>query len=654
MNVINTNLNTVKNQLQNESAKFFKSETVNQFKNSITDAVKSNISSIASSIKTNSNMPETVADAVKNKLIQTNIKKDPTATSWYVLIMLILGFFMVYYYYYLQNNREKIKKTWSQRKCSPENLLIAGWFKPDSYKKSSFEYVYENFMECTENIIIKIIPIIFLPYQKIMVSFNKVFNDIVNLEFTLKFRSMDIRKQLYNYYSRLYRQIQTIFVPLQKLMNLFKDSVGKTQAVIIVAAKFLEGVYMTIRGAMFHMWERINKIMIDFVYIWMPTMVGAAAALAALTGGAAIVPMSVYVGIILAYIVPASVANALYERFLISALGFKPMIGLTTVNGKSFKRMMQNIFDSFNPAGEFMEKGWKGLKDAGKAVGKFASSTYNKAKKGVKNMFCFDENTLVETTEGPIKIKDLKINSQLKDGSIVTSTFILNAAQQKMYSLNNVVVSGNHKIYYNHTWIPVENHPLSKPIEQYNEPFIYCINTSNKTISINNMIFSDWDDLDKQDLRELNEKYSSIFNEPLHEKNLHHFLESGFTENTNVELEDGSIIPFTQLQINNVLSSGEIILGQVEIKADDIPLYEYFIENRKYIGGPNLQILHHTNTILDTFELVKTQILEKENKLYHVITNTGTITIGGYKFLDYNGAIETLLEQDRNKLMDVL
>ena len=654
MNVINTNLNTVKNQLKNESAKFFKSETVNQFKNSITDAVKSNISSIASSIKTNSNMPETVADAVKNKLIQTNTKKDPTATSWYVLIMLILGFFMVYYYYYFQNNREKIKKTWSQRKCSPENLLIAGWFKPDSYKKSSFEYVYENFMECTENIIIKVIPIIFLPYQKIMVSFNKIFNDIVNLEFVLKFRSMDIRKQLYNYYSKLYRQIQTIFVPLQKLMNLFKDSVGKTQAVIIVAVKFLEGVYMTIRGALFHMWERINKIMLDFVVIWMPVMVAATVVLTAATGGAATVPISLYVAMIVAYIVPISIANAIFERFLISALGFKPMIGLTTVNGKSFKRMIQNIFDSFNPAGEFMEKSWKGLKDAGKAVGKFASSTYNKTKKGVKNLFCFDENTLIETTEGPIKIKDLKINSRLKDGSIVTCILILNSDNQKMYSINNVIVSGNHKIYHNQTWIPVENHPLSKPIEQYMNPLIYCINTSNKIIHIDNMIFTDWDDLDYRDVRELNEKYSSILNESLHKKNLHQFLESGFIENTNVELEDGKIIPFQNLQVNNILSSGEIILGQVEIKADDVQLYEYYIENKKYIGGPNLQILHHTNTILDTFELVKTQISKKENKLYHVITNTGTITIDGYKFLDYNGAIETLLEQDRNKLMDVL
>ncbi len=620
---------------------------LNTVKDSITDAVKSNISKISNYIKSNTNKPETVADAVRNKLIETNIKTDPTRKSWYMLFMLILGFFMVYYYYYLKRNREEIKKTWSQRKCSPENLLIAGWFKPDSYKKTSFEYVYENFMECTESIIIKVIPIIFLPYQKIMVRFNKLFNDLVNLEFGLKFKGMDIRKELYRYYRKLFEQIQTIFVPLQKLISIFRDSISKAQSIFVIATKFLEGVIMTVRGTMFLIWSNTNRLMRDIVFIWMPILGAAALAIITATGGTAAPLLLIYVASVLAIVVPISVMNAIYERFLIAKLGFKPMIGLTTINGKSFKKMIQDIIDSFNPAGNAIEK-------LGKNIGKFASSTYNKAKKGVKNIFCFDENTLIETIEGPIKIKDLKINSKLKDGSLVTCTFILNSSQQKMYSLNNVIVSGNHKVYYNQQFISVENHPLSKPLEQYKKPFIYCINTSNKIIHINNMIFSDWDEIDCHDIRELNEKYSTFFNEPLQVNNLHDFLESGFIENTKVELEDGTIIPIEELEINNILSSGEIIRGKVEIKADDLPLYEYFIENKRYIGGPNLQILHHTNTILDTFELVKTQILKKENKLYHVVTNTGTITINGYKFLDYNGAIETLLEQDKNKLMDVL
>ena len=126
---------------------------------------------------------------------------------------------------------------------------------------------------------------------------------------------MDIRKELYKYYSKLYSQIQTIFVPLQKLINLFKDSVGKAQGIIIVAVKFLEGVLMAIRGAMIHLWERINKVMVDIVFVWMPTLTTAALGLMALTGGLASIPLTTYIALNLAIIVPVSLMNVIYDRF---------------------------------------------------------------------------------------------------------------------------------------------------------------------------------------------------------------------------------------------------------------------------------------------------------------------------------------------------
>ena len=42
-----------------------------------------------------------------------------------------------------------------------------------------------------------------------------------------------------------------------------------------------------------------------------------------------------------------------------------------------------------------------------------------------------------------------------------------------------------------------------KLLENYNKPYIYCINTSNKRININNTIFADWDDLDNIDLNKM-------------------------------------------------------------------------------------------------------------------------------------------------------
>ena len=268
-----------------------------------------------------------------------------------------------------------------------------------------------------------------------------------------------------------------------------------------------------------------------------------------------------------------------------------------------------------------------------------------------QNPFCFDENTIISTKNGPVKIKDISIGTILYDNSKITSKLLLNANEKNMYNINNVIVSGSHKIFYQNKWIEVFNHPDAIPIDNYDKPIIYCLNTDNKRIIIDSMIFSDWDDIDDNDIRELNDKYSTSLNTIIKESNIQTHFESGFVKNTPVEIEDGRSVNIQDLQINDVLIDGTIVKGIVEIDATSIDLYEYFIESDKILGGPNLQIYNESTSILDSFELCKVKSLHKEKKLYHVITDTFTIKIKDSKFLDYNGGIETLLIEDRINLL---
>ena len=268
-----------------------------------------------------------------------------------------------------------------------------------------------------------------------------------------------------------------------------------------------------------------------------------------------------------------------------------------------------------------------------------------------KVKFCFDENTIIQTKDEPIKIKNISVGTILHDGSKVTGKFILNSINQTMYKLNNVIVSGSHKIFFRKKWIEVSKHPNALKIKKYNKSKIYCLNTDTKRIVINKMVFSDWDDIDSKDIKELNEKYSDIVNNVITESNIQKYFESGFVKNTQVEIEDGRSINIQDLEINDVLINGDIVKGLVEIDATNVDIYEYFIETNKVFGGPNLQIYNVSTSILDSFELCKMKTLNKEDKLYHVITDSLMIKINDIKFLDYNGAIETLLFEDRLQLL---
>ena len=71
-----------------------------------------------------------------------------------------------------------------------------------------------------------------------------------------------------------------------------------------------------------------------------------------------------------------------------------------------------------------------------------------------------------------------------------------------MYNLNGVVVTGTHKVYCKllRRWLQVKDHPESVIIEKYDKPYLYCLNTNNNLLRINNMLFHDWDEIEKEDL----------------------------------------------------------------------------------------------------------------------------------------------------------
>jgi len=62
----------------------------------------------------------------------------------------------------------------------------------------------------------------------------------------------------------------------------------------------------------------------------------------------------------------------------------------------------------------------------------------------VPHPYCFDKNTIIKLQNGQDKkISDIKINDVLEDGSIINGFFTLDATQQTMYKLNNIIVSGD-------------------------------------------------------------------------------------------------------------------------------------------------------------------------------------------------------------------
>tara|TARA_B100001093_G_scaffold520491_2_gene616713 strand:- start:1605 stop:3161 length:1557 start_codon:yes stop_codon:yes gene_type:complete len=249
---------------------------------------------------------------------------------------------------------------------------------------------------------------------------------------------------------------------------------------------------------------------------------------------------------------------------------------------------------------------------------------------------CFHKNTMINTINGNIPISKIIPGDVLKNNDIVTSTFKLSSQDIMFYSINNTIVSSKHKILHNNKWINAEDHPDAKYIYNYDDKYMYCINTSSKKIYTDGLIFSDWDELDNTDINILKKK-----NLIKNENDIHKNLDSAFHPSTLITLKNGTHTPIHKIKINDILKNGEKVFGIVKINFDDINNFENYHSKNNIIIGKNLKVTYNHLGNIKKYDISKS----KYNKyFYHLVTDTGIFEVHSNTFYDYNASIEHILD----------
>jgi len=260
---------------------------------------------------------------------------------------------------------------------------------------------------------------------------------------------------------------------------------------------------------------------------------------------------------------------------------------------------------------------------------------------------CFDGDTKVPLVRGIVNIKNVMPGDIFLDGSVVTAIFKVANTDNKMYKIDDIIVTGDHPIKYKqHGWIKSAEYPNSIEINNYNKQYIYCLNTTNKIITLDDKIFMDWDELDSLDIEKL--KSVSKHHMPLKTEHIHKYMDGGFIGTTQIELEDGRLVDFKNIEVNDQLKYGERILAIVTIDAKTTTGAKIFkFGNYKFIGGPNIRIQDNLLGNLCSLDIYGEDI-ENVNKLYHIITDKKFFIMNGIRFYDYNGLLEPIIWGSKN------
>jgi len=265
----------------------------------------------------------------------------------------------------------------------------------------------------------------------------------------------------------------------------------------------------------------------------------------------------------------------------------------------------------------------------------------------VPSCFSGDSEIELDCDDNSIHIKktiaDIEVGDVLKGGEIVTAIMKLSAKEQHVYELRGIKVTGEHRVFHNTLgWIKVKNHPNSILVSDFNEPFVYCLGTDEKTFHVGGQLYSDWDDVDKHVYCSLTTFCSEIYSN----KDIHTYLDNGVVSSSLVKMNTGESIPIVDVKVNDILANGVKVLGVIKIDATDIRgVYDYKYTNKnKTISGFNVNVCLGKIDI-ETNGIETNEIDDhREKYLYQLLTNTGHFIVNDISIRDYNYGIDKYIE----------
>lgn len=539
-------------------------------------------------------MSQNLENYLLDKYATKNTYMSKYSGSVAITILTLLTFVVAFGYNHYQAQLKFLKKNWNTVKCNPLIIPFAGLINAPK-GKSAMNYTEENLNECMYDVLEDIVEVEKAAQSAAQTIANETVSGLDEAVNATRSLISEIRSSISSVFSGIFSKIHNTMIPIQNIMIKSQNNINNSQAVLSTAMYTGVGSILSLRSFL----AAFSTIIIMFILL---LSVGVFPVEIATGSGLSMIP---FVGWALA--IPFFAAAAVTIGLVIAIVAiFVP-----------FNTTLQQILTNTQ---------------------KIKSSSY-----------CFDGDTEILLKSGEKKkIKDLIIGEELAIDGKITAIIKLSSKDQNMYKLRNTIISGSHSYLDENGDINyARNHPESILIDSYYKEFIYCINTESKYIHVDDIVFFDWDEITDEEVTRLEMNLNDKLPKQFNKSKIHNYLDSGFYEDTKLELEDGRLVNIKDIEINDILKFGENILGVVKIDAKNINnVQEYNINNNYITGSNNLVFKDETlGRYNSTINMTGYQKI-RPKYLYHLITDTKTFKINNITFFDYSFSLEHCLIND--------
>lgn len=485
---------------------------------------------------------------------------DQYGGSVFIFIILIIILFLVLSYATVMRKVQPIKDDWINQRCKPQVIPFAGLInKPKN--ESIVDFTGKNFNYCMQNILIGITGHAVQPITYLTYIVQDLFNAIAKCIQFIRQVIANARDCITNIAKEVLGRVANIMVPIQQIVISFKDMIGKVNGILTAGLYTSLGAYYTLKSFL----GSIVNFIITILII-----------LAAL--------------IVAMWILPFTWPVAISSTVIFMSISI-PLIIII-----AFMTQVLHVRTSFSLPGAPTKPPFSA---------------------------CFDKHTLIKINDGTYKrIVDIKVGDILINDNLVTSKIVLDSKEQDMYNIGGTLVSGEHKLKYNDSWISVSEHPERIKITNYNEPLLYCLNTSSKRIEIDGKIYLDWDELYDEDIDFLLKTELKCVDYKESDKlKIHEKLDCGFKSTRKIKLENGIFKNICDINVGDKLERNIQVMGVVELNEKTLKTHYDYLGEKEF------------------------DLETRENKLYHLITKEKYFYIENKKVYHYDSNIEMLLER---------
>jgi hypothetical protein len=489
-------------------------------------------------------------------------------------------------YYYIRANLQPILEDWPNQRCQPMIIPFAGWINSDS-GKGALEYTGENFSGCIQTILADITGYAFMPVYYVMSTITNLFTELEESMQAARSFFDTTRNNVKDVGTDLMGRGLNITLPVISIMQYVKDIIGKVVGSMTSALYMLIGGYITTVG----LFDFVMELVLNLILI----IVG-------------IITLCFAIG----WFAPTFLTYGIMLTVFLTIL----MIPLLIM-----QVIMSDIMDATR-----------------------------KPPPPPPPKYCFSADTQVAMESGKSKpIREVMVGDVLSDGAVVTARMVSSSAEVPMYNLDGACVSGGHRVFYPITgWIDARDHPRATLVEDFREPYIYCLGTNVKTIKVGELMYADWDEIDEGDMVQLRAHMGRDLDacppKGFQTTDIHRYLDTGIHGNTKIVLEDGSIMDARDIAVNDVLQFGEVVKSVIEIDGTDIASHFRYYAGDQYMlsGSGNLSI--DASNLGEGMEVAR-EAIKGPVKLYSLVTSTGSFHVNGARVGDYNRGIDRYLSE---------